>query len=78
MQNPKRILHQINGVKCAERRTQKKIPSFEMGIEHMTFQTLVRCSNHSATGNYSDKQVNIIWADKMMSNELGNQSRIFL
>ena len=31
-----------------------------MGIEHMTFQTLVRCSNHSANGNYSDKQVNII------------------
>ena len=31
-----------------------------MGIEHMTFQTLVTCSNHSATGNYSDKQVNII------------------
>ena len=35
-----------------------------MGIEHMTFQTLVTCSNHSATGNYSDKQVNIILAWK--------------
>ena len=43
-----------------EDKNMEKNSEFQMGIEHMTFQTLVRCSNHSATGNYSDKQVNII------------------
>ena len=44
---------------CGEKNTENN-SEFQMGIEHITFQTLVRCSNHSATGNYSDKQVNII------------------
>ena len=41
-----------------EEKNMEKNSEFQMGIEHMTFQTLVRCSNHSATGNFSDEQVN--------------------
>ena len=41
-----------------EDKNMEKNSEFQMGIEHMTFQTLVRCSNHSATGNFSDEQVN--------------------
>ena len=43
-----------------EEKNVEKNSEFQIRIEHMTFQTLVRCSNDSATGNYSVKQVNII------------------
>ena len=38
---------------CGEKNSEN--PEFHMGIERMTFQTLVTCPNHWATENSSDE-----------------------
>ena len=45
---------------CVERSTQKKI-EFQMGIETMTFSTLVRCSNQWATENSAVSKSIVGW-----------------